>query len=105
MIYELRTYDVMPGRMPILLKRFEDHTLRLFEKHGIKQAGFFTTVVGESHLNLIYLLRWESMAERESKMPAMDQDPEWIGLQAETGPLVNRITNQLLKPTSFSAIQ
>ena len=47
MIYEMRSYRAMPGRMPDLLKRFDTITLKLFEKHGIKQAGFWTTEVGE----------------------------------------------------------
>ena len=40
-IYELRIYTTVPGRMPNLLRRFEDHTLRIWEKHGIKQVGFW----------------------------------------------------------------
>ena len=47
MIYEMRSYRAMPGRMPELLKRFDTITLKLFEKHGITQAGFWTTEVGE----------------------------------------------------------
>lgn len=41
MIYELRIYTTLPGRMPNLLARFENHTLRIWEKHGIKQVGFW----------------------------------------------------------------
>jgi hypothetical protein len=52
MIYELRIYHAVPGRLPALLSRFQDHTLPLWEKHGIRQAGFWTTVVGKSHLQL-----------------------------------------------------
>jgi hypothetical protein len=44
MIYETRVYRCLPGRLPALLKRFETITLKLWEKHGIKQAGFFTTL-------------------------------------------------------------
>jgi hypothetical protein len=52
MIYETRVYRCLPGRLPALLKRFETVTLKLWEKHGIKQAGFFTTLVGESNQEL-----------------------------------------------------
>ena len=48
MLYELRIYDAVPGRLPDLMKRFDTITLKLWEKHGIKQAGFWTTVIGES---------------------------------------------------------
>jgi hypothetical protein len=49
MIYEMRIYRCLPGRLPALLKRFDTITLKLWEKHGIKQAGFFTTLIGMDH--------------------------------------------------------
>ena len=49
MIYELRIYHSMPGKLPALLSRFQNHTLRIWEKHGIRQAGFWTTLIGESN--------------------------------------------------------
>src|SRR5882724_5298319 len=75
MIYEMRVYRCLPGRLPALLKRFENITLKLWEKHGIKQAGFFTTLVGESNLELTYFLAWESLADREKKWTAFMTDP------------------------------
>ena len=65
MIYERRVYRCVPGRLPALLKRFETVNLGMWEKHGIRQAGFWTTLVGESNQDLTYLVAWESMAERE----------------------------------------
>ena len=108
MIYELRTYRCIPGRMPALLKRFETITLQLWEKHGIKQAGFWTTLVGESNQDLIYMLAWESLAERERKWTAFSTDPEWIEKRAETerdGAIVQTLSNQLLTPTGFSSVK
>ena len=106
MIYETRVYRCLPGRLPALLKRFETITLKLFEKHGIRQAGFFTTLVGESNQELTYLLAWESLAEREKKWTAFATDPDWITARAKTeadGQIVSNIVNQLLVPTSFSS--
>jgi hypothetical protein len=108
MIYEMRSYRAMPGRLPDLIKRFDTVTLKLFDKHGIKQAGFWTTEVGESNHNLIYLLAWESMGERETKWGAFSTDPEWIekrGKTEENGPLVQTFSNQFLKPTKFSSVK
>lgn len=108
MIYELRVYECLPGRLPALLKRFNDHTLRIWEKHGIRQAGFFTTVVGECHLHLTYMIAWESLAEREQKWPAFTTDPEWHKARDESerdGQIVARISSQLLAPTAFSSVQ
>ena len=52
MIYEVRIYRCIPGRLPALLNRFANITLKIWEKHGIKQAGFWTTLVGESNQDL-----------------------------------------------------
>jgi hypothetical protein len=107
MIYELRIYRCLPGRLPALLKRFETATLKLWEKHGIRQAGFFTTVIGESNNDLTYILKWDSLAEREKLWAAFMTDPDWMAARAkseEDGPIVGNIVSQLLAPTAFSAL-
>ena len=108
MILEMRVYRCVPGRLPALLKRFETTTTKLWEKHGIKQAGFFTTLIGESNQELTYLLAWESLAEREKKWTAFATDPDWITARAKTeadGQIVSNIVNQLLVPTAFSSVK
>ena len=108
MIYEMRVYRCLPGRLPALLKRFEQTTLKLWEKHGIRQAGFFTTLVGESNQELTYFLAWESLAEREKKWNAFATDSEWLAARAkseEDGQIVDNIVNQLLVPTAFSSVK
>jgi hypothetical protein len=108
MIYETRVYRCVPGRLPALLKRFETTTLKLWDKHGIRPVGFFTTLVGESNQELTYLLSWESLAEREKKWAAFQSDPDWIVARAKTeedGQIVGNIVNQLLVPTAFSAMK
>jgi NIPSNAP len=108
MICELRVYRCIPGRLPALLKRFENATLKLWEKHGIKQVGFFTTVIGESNHELTYMLAWDSLADREKKWNAFQSDPEWISARAkseEDGQIVGNIVSQLMAPTAFSAMK
>ena len=108
MIYELRIYRSVPGRMPALLSRFQNHTLRIWEKHGIRQAGFWTTLIGKSSQEIIYMLAWDSMAEREKRWNGFLADPEWAAVVAKTekdGQLVDNISNQLLSPTVFSAVK
>ena len=108
MIYELRIYRTVPGRMPNLLARFQNHTLRIWEKHGIRQAGFWTTLVGESNNELTYLLAWESLAERETKWAAFMADAEWLAVRGESekdGPIVATLSNQILAPTAFSTVK
>lgn len=108
MIHELRIYRCIPGRLPDLHKRFEHITLKLFEKHGIRQAGFWTVAIGDSNQDLYYLLEWESLAERDQKWAAFASDPEWIAKRAETerdGAIVASLENYILQPTAFSAVK
>jgi hypothetical protein len=108
MIYEMRVYRCVPGRLPALLKRFETVTLKLWEKHGIKQAGFFTTLIGESNQELTYFLAWESLADREAKWVKFMTDPDWMKARAESeadGQIVGNIVSQLLTPTAFSSVK
>jgi hypothetical protein len=107
MIYEMRIYCCLPGRLPDLLRRFETVTLPIWAKHGIRQAGFWTTVIGASNNDLTYLLQWESLAERERIWTAFASDPEWIAARTETekdGPIVGNIAVTMLQPTHFSAV-
>jgi hypothetical protein len=108
LIYELRVYRCVPNRMPALLKRFETATLRIWEKHGIRQAGFWTTMIGESNQDLTYLLAWESLAEREKKWSAFVSDPEWLAARDASemdGPIVATLSSSILQPTSFSSVR
>jgi NIPSNAP protein len=108
LIYELRIYHCVSGRLPALLKRFEGTTLALWAKHGIRQAGFWTVIVGDSNQDLYYLLQWESLAEREKKWTAFMSDPEWVAKRAESerdGPIVASLANTILQPTAFSAVK
>jgi hypothetical protein len=107
MIYELRTYHCLPGRLPALVERFETLTCRLFEKHGIKQVGFWT-VEDESTSDLVYMLKWSSLAENEEKWASFRVDPEWVearAKEAEAGRIVASITTRMLTPTAFSALR
>ena len=108
MIYEMRVYRCVPGRLPALLQRFQNVTLKIWDKHGIKQAGFWTTLIGESNQELTYYLAWESLADRDKKWAAFQADPEWIAARAKTeesGQIVANIVNQLLVPTKFSSVK
>jgi len=108
MVYELRIYHATPGRLPDLNKRFETITLKLWEKHGIRQAGFWTVLVGDGNHDLYYLLEWKDMAERERKWTAFQADPEWHAKRAESerdGPIIANITSSFLAPTAYSRMK
>jgi hypothetical protein len=108
MIHELRVYTALPGRLPALIKRFETQTLRIWEKHGIRQAGFWTTLIGPDSNALTYLLAWDSMGERQQKWTAFQNDPEWHKARDDSekdGLIVANVANSFLAPTSFSSVK
>lgn len=108
MLYEMRVYYCAPGRLPALNKRFAEVTLKLWEKHGIRQVGFFTDMIGESNQKLTYLLVWEDLAEREKKWGAFSSDPEWLKKRAESeadGIIVDHFSNSILAPTAYSTLK
>lgn len=105
MIYEMRTYETAPGRMGDLLSRFEHHTLQIWDRLGIRQAGFWTVAVGDSVNKLIYLLEWDSMAHREKAWADFMADPEWEAVRTKSerdGPILTNVSNAFLQPTAFS---
>jgi NIPSNAP len=108
MIYELRIYSCLPGRLPALLKRFETQTLKIWDKYGIKQAGFWTVLIGDGNNDLYYLLAWQSMAEREQKWTAFQADPAWIAARSDSerdGPILSNVKSMFLQPTAFSSVR
>ena len=108
MIYELRVYQPVPGQMSKLLTRFRDKLLPIWERHGIRPIGFWTTLVGESSNELTYILPWESLADRETRWTAFQNDPAWHEVRDDSerdGPIVASISNQILTPTPFSQLK
>jgi len=107
MIYELRIYRCTPGRVQSLLSRFQNHTFRIWERHGIRQTDFWTTLIGKSSREITYMLAWDSLAERERRWEAFLADPEWTAVAAQTekdGQLVEDISSQLLVPAALAAV-
>jgi hypothetical protein len=108
MIYELRIYSCIPGKLPALLKRFENETLKIWDQHGIKQIGFWTMLIGDGSNDLHYLLAWDSLADREKKWNAFQADPAWHKARDESekdGLLIANIKSAFLRPTVFSALK
>ncbi len=108
MIHELRTYDVVPGKLPALHERMAKRMIPLFRKHGIElTAAWVPEVGGKTNHRLVYILAYESLADREEKWAAFLSDEEVLQLVAETEgaePWVLRSENTLLRPTEYSPL-
>jgi len=78
-VYELRTYTTLPGRLPALNKRFADHTIRIFARHGMKSVMYWIpTDEARKDNTLIYVLLHESQEAADRNWKAFQADPEWI---------------------------
>jgi len=108
LIHELRIYTANPGKMPALQARFRDHTLTLFDKHGMTSVGYWTNAIGGRSDELWYILGFTDLAHRERAWAAFAADPEWQAVRAESekdGPLVHHIENRILAPTNYSPLK
>ena len=105
-LYELRIYHVMPGKLDALLARFRDHTMKLFERHGMKNVAYWTPVEEPQKGNtLIYILQHSSRAAADASWKAFREDPEWKSVSAkseENGKLVEKIDSTYMSLTDFS---
>ena len=107
LIYELRIYDAMPGKLPALNDRFAKITLGYFEKHGIKSVGYWTDVIGVSG-RLTYMLAFDDLGHRDRAWAGFQSDQERLAAFAETekdGPLVARVENRIMRSTPYSPMQ
>ena len=78
-VYELRTYTALPARLPALHKRFAEHTMKLFEKHGMRNGMYWTpTDDARKDNTLIYVLSHESQEAADRSWKAFQADPDWI---------------------------
>lgn len=103
-VQELRVYDALPGRMAALHDRFSNHTIHLFEKHGIENIAYWTEEVGTSD-RLVYMLGYESLAEREKSWASFAADPDWQKARAqseEDGPIVRESRHRIMRLTAYS---
>jgi hypothetical protein len=102
--YELRIYTAGPGKLSNLHARFRNHTLRLFEKHGMTSVGYWVPVENPEN-KLIYLLSYPSRAARDESWKNFRADPAWQAAKTASevdGPLAIAVEEHFLQATDFS---
>lgn len=108
-VYELRTYTTYEGKLPNLLARFRDHTTKLFEKHGMKNVGYWVpTDEPRSKNTLIYLLEHKSREAAKKSWDAFRVDPEWIKVRDASevnGKINEKVESVYLEATDFSKLK
>ncbi|MCA9070254.1 MAG: NIPSNAP family protein [Planctomycetaceae bacterium] len=102
-VYELRTYTCHPGRLSALHKRFRDHTMKLFKKHGMTNVMYWTPVDKED--TLVYVLKHDSREAAKKSWDGFRNDPEWQKVFKEShedGKIVMKVQSVFLKTTDYS---
>jgi hypothetical protein len=105
-VYELRVYHAAPGKLGELQSRFRDHTINLFDRHGIKSVAYWTPLDEPEKSNtLIYILQHPSREAAVANWKSFQDDPEWQSVKAKSeanGKLAEKIDSTYLALTDFS---
>lgn len=105
-VFELRTYYAPEGRLNDLQARFRDHTLKLFEKHGLTNIGYWVPIENPDN-KLVYLLAFPSREAREAAWKSFFADADWQAVRKQTeanGPIVAKVESVLLAATDYSPV-
>jgi hypothetical protein len=105
-VFELRTYTTHPGKLDDLHKRFRDHTMALFKKHGMTNVIYW--VPADRPNTLVYLLSHASEQAGRDSFTAFRNDPVWQKALAEShrnGELVAKVESVYVRPTDYSPVQ
>ena len=105
-VFELRTYTTFEGKLDDLHKRFADHTMRIFENHGMKNIGYWIPMDKEN--TLTYIISHESREQAEKNWQAFRSDPEWqeaYQASREDGPIVEKVESVFMTNTDYSPIK
>jgi hypothetical protein len=108
-VFELRTYTAPEGKLPNLLARFRDHTLRIFERHGMTNVGYWVPQDSPAAENtLIYILSHDSREAAAKSWDAFRADAEWQRIAEESqvdGRIVAGVEAVFMDATDFSPMQ
>lgn len=102
--YEMRIYYAAPGKLDDLNSRFRNHTLKLFEKHGMKNVGYWMPI-DNPESKLVYVLSYPSREAREASWKAFVSDPEWKAVAKSTeanGRLVAKVETRFMSAIDYS---
>ncbi|MCI0703318.1 MAG: NIPSNAP family protein [Planctomycetia bacterium] len=104
-VYEMRTYFAAKGKLDALHARFKNHTLKLFEKHGLTNVAYFVPSGENKDNKLVYFISAPSKEAREKSFKAFASDPDWKKAVAESekdGKLVAKVESRFLSVTDYS---
>ena len=105
-VYELRVYHAAAGKLPDLLARFREHTIKLFDQHGIQSVAYWTPLdEPDKSSTLIYILRHPSREVAAANWKSFQDDPNWKSVREKSeanGKLVEKVDSTYMSLTDFS---
>jgi len=105
-VYELRVYHCYEGKLPDLLRRFREHTTKIFEKHGMKNIAYWTPMdEPQKSRTLVYIIAHASREAATANWKEFGEDPEWQAVQKASevkGKIVEKVDSTFLVLTDFS---
>jgi NIPSNAP len=108
-VFELRKYTTPEGKLPNLQARFRDHTMRIFDNHGITSVGYWTPEDTPASGNtLIYIIAHPDRETAEKSWQAFRDDPEWQKVSHDSqvdGPIVTKVESTFMDATDYSPLK
>ena len=108
-VFELRTYTAPEGKLTELHKRFREHTMRIFQKHGMTNIGYWQPQDEPRAANtLIYIIAHPSREAAKASWAAFSADPEWKKVSAESqvnGRIVEKVESVFMNATDYSPLK
>lgn len=108
-VFELRTYTAPDGKLPDLNARFRNHTMRIFQNHGMTNVGYWVPQDAPAKDNtLIYVISHASREAAKKNWAEFAADPEWKKVSAESqvnGPIVTKVVSVFMDATDYSPIK
>ncbi len=103
MIYEFRTYYILPGKMQEYCKVFGGMVMPVFKKLGFNVTGVWQTTIGESE-EFTYILAFNNLADREAKWKALATEPDMAPYR-QLPTMVARHSSKILTPQPYSPLK
>jgi hypothetical protein len=108
-VFEIRTYTVAPGQLSALNRRFREHTVGIFARHGMESVGYWTPLdTALAQTTLIYVLAHPSREAARKAWADFSADPEWVKVRTASeaeGLKVLKVESVFAVPTDYSPIR
>jgi hypothetical protein len=108
-VFEIRTYHTFPGRLEALHKRFREHTMEIFRRHGMTNVAYWTPQDSPAKDNtLIYVISHASREAAQKNWADFGNDPEWKAVSAASeadGKIVEKVDSVFVDATDYSPLK